>query len=100
MLNEEGVDKHPGDADSDEHGEEDEGEHESPGRAFMMRRSCLGLRIFFGVGHLLVYGADYYRGVLPEVVPKIAAKSPVGSNTNLLKWCLNGAGNIESPFGR
>lgn len=56
MTCHEGMNEEPGEANGDEHGEEDEGEHETPGGAGMNGAGCLRWGIFVGIGHCLVYG--------------------------------------------
>lgn len=52
----EGMDEEPREAGGDEHSEENESEHQTPGRAFVGRRGCPGGRIFLRIGHCSVYG--------------------------------------------
>jgi hypothetical protein len=56
VTREERVDKHPRNAGGDEHGEKNERQHQTPGRAFVGRRGCLIGLIFLQVCHQLVYG--------------------------------------------
>ena len=89
------MNEQPGEADGDEHGEEDESKHEAPGGTGVGGPGCLWRVIFVGIGHCLVYG-DW---LLPrEVATERGTREcrntghwrQQGSNTNLGKRCLKG----------
>ena len=62
MTQHEGMNEEPCDADGDEHGEEDEREHEAPGWSWVRGGAgCPGWSVFLRIGHGPVYG-----GVLPQ----------------------------------
>jgi hypothetical protein len=57
------MNEEPCEADGDEHGDEDESEHEAPRGTIVGWRGCPGMHIFFLIGHRLVYGDCNPEGV-------------------------------------
>jgi hypothetical protein len=51
-----GMDEEPREASGDQHGEEDESEHQAPGGAVVVGRGCLRRSFFLRIGHCSVYG--------------------------------------------